>query len=234
MTGRQPHAGQPQPEIASQDGLRARTEIEAQSVRYPTTRRRDVQLTALREARYTLLSYRRDCICWRRATASPPRADPDGCPNRLAPASGCGLRKDANRLAGAEPRVARHMEEQLKVARRRVTFKDVGFGILATGGAILLLGFGIGSTIVMPKNAIVYLDMTESTYLSPPCVADSRRYEISTAAEAYSLSFRPDAKCRNAGGFVQDGRSLSGEALERIGLLPPLKRRWNADGTWNW
>ena len=39
---------------------------------------------------------------------------------------------------------------------------------------------------------------------------------------------------RTKAGFSQDGRSLSGKLMERLGMLPPLPSRWNPDGTWNW
>ena len=33
---------------------------------------------------------------------------------------------------------------------------------------------------------------------------------------------------------LQDGRSLTGHYLEKIGILTPLRSRWDKDGTWNW
>lgn len=57
---------------------------------------------------------------------------------------------------------------------------------------------------------------------------------LTTKAEIRRMPYKPDTECRDAGGFMQDGRSLSGLLLEYVGLLPPLPSRWNPDGTWNW
>jgi hypothetical protein len=48
------------------------------------------------------------------------------------------------------------------------------------------------------------------------------------------LKYEPDQKCGGESGFTQDGRSYTGNLLERMGLLPPLPSRWNEDGSWNW
>ena len=44
----------------------------------------------------------------------------------------------------------------------------------------------------------------------------------------------PDKKCQDAKGFNQDSRSLTGNLMARLGMLPPWPSRWNPDGTWNW
>lgn len=118
--------------------------------------------------------------------------------------------------------------------RRRIGIADLAKMAAAVLGVLFLLGFSVGSTMTMPKKAIVYLDMAHALYLAPPCVTDPSGYEVGTADEAYSLSFKADNGCRNRGGFVQEGRSLSGELLQKFGLLKPLPHRWNSDGTWNW
>ena len=63
---------------------------------------------------------------------------------------------------------------------------------------------------------------------------EKKDYRQSRAAEARKLNYAPDKKCQDAGGFSQEQRSISGNYLVRLGLLPPLPSRWNADGTWNW
>ncbi len=99
-----------------------------------------------------------------------------------------------------------------------------------------LAGFYIVPTRAMPDNAIVFLDESNKTYFSPICARKSEEKSLrqATAGEAYRLKFTPDKKCSKESGFSQDARSLSGKFMERLGMLPPLPSRWNADGTWNW
>jgi hypothetical protein len=99
----------------------------------------------------------------------------------------------------------------------------------------LLAGFFIVPTRDLPDNAIVLLDDQNHTYLSPGCAnQDQKPYRQSRAAEARRLKYEPDKKCRDAGGFSQGNRSLTGNLMARLGLLPPAPSRWNSDGTWNW
>jgi hypothetical protein len=99
----------------------------------------------------------------------------------------------------------------------------------------LLAGFFIVPTQELPDHAMVLLDDQNRTYVSPGCAdPDKKTYRAARAGEARKLSYEPDKKCREAGGFSQNGRSLTGNFLARLGLLPPLPSRWNADGIWNW
>ena len=99
----------------------------------------------------------------------------------------------------------------------------------------LLAGFFIVPTRDMPDNAIVLLDDQNHTYLSPRCAnQEKKEFREARAAEARKLNYEPDKKCRDAKGFSQDTRSLTGNLLARLGMLPPLPSRWNPDGTWNW
>ena len=99
----------------------------------------------------------------------------------------------------------------------------------------LLAGFFIVPTRDMPDNAVVLLDDQTRTYFSPACAdREKKDYRPATAAEARKLNYAPDKKCADAKGFKQDTRSLSGNFMTRLGMLPPLPSRWNADGTWNW
>jgi hypothetical protein len=99
----------------------------------------------------------------------------------------------------------------------------------------LLAGFFIVPTRDMPDNAVVLLDDQTRTYFSPACAKQEKReYRPATAAEARKLNYAPDKKCQDAAGFSQDNRSLSGNFMARLGMLPPLPSRWNEDGTWNW
>ncbi len=100
---------------------------------------------------------------------------------------------------------------------------------------ILMAGFFFVPTRTMPDHAIVLLDDQRHTYLSPVCARkEKKEYRLSIAAEARKLKYEPDKKCREETGFTQDGRSITGNFLERMGLLPPWPSRWNPDGTWNW
>jgi hypothetical protein len=99
----------------------------------------------------------------------------------------------------------------------------------------LLAGFFIVPTRDMPDNAVVLLDDQTRTYFSPACAQQEKReYRPATAAEARKLNYTPDKKCQDTAGFTQDKRSLSGNLMARLGMLPPLPSRWNPDGTWNW
>ena len=120
---------------------------------------------------------------------------------------------------------------ELSVGTRLVN----GFKLVAAfAGLGLFLGFGIGSDRSMPANAVLYLDHTSRVYIAPPCVTSRGNLAVATAAAAYALKYRPEAKCRDEGGFVQEDRSLTGHLLEKIGILGPVPSRWNADGSWNW
>jgi hypothetical protein len=99
---------------------------------------------------------------------------------------------------------------------------------------LAVIGFGISSTRSMPEYAYVLVDDAKRVYIAPPCVSDHAGLRPLTAREAYDLKYTPEDQCRNDGGFVADGRSVTGMCLQKIGLLRPLPERWNRDGTWNW
>lgn len=103
-------------------------------------------------------------------------------------------------------------------------------------GSLLLIGFGIGSTVVAPDHALVFVDEDQLVYIAPPCVDHAKwmLYPQLTIEQAYKLEYGPEPKCRDEGGFTQEGRSLTGLLFQRIGLLAPQVSRWNPDGTWNW
>ena len=105
-------------------------------------------------------------------------------------------------------------------------------------GFTLMAGFFIVPSRDMPDHAVVLLDDQNRTYLSPICAGkekglDKKGYRLSSAGDARKLKYEPDQKCREESGFSQDSRSITGNFLERMGLLPPLPSRWNPDGTWN-
>ena len=99
----------------------------------------------------------------------------------------------------------------------------------------LLAGFFIVPTRTMPDNAVVLLDDQNRTYVSPGCAKKEKQaYRVGRVAEARKLNYEPDKNCRETGGFSQNNRSLTGNFMARLGMLPPLPSRWNPDGTWNW
>lgn len=99
------------------------------------------------------------------------------------------------------------------------------------------IGFGVDVSKSPPKHAIVFVDSTEKTYFAPPCVkglGERTTLIKSTIGKVYKLKLNPDPECLDTGAFLQDARSLSGQLLVKIGVLEPLKSRWNIDGSWNW
>jgi hypothetical protein len=100
----------------------------------------------------------------------------------------------------------------------------------------VFLGFGIGSTIVTPDHALAFVPSTRNVYIAPPCLSQEKQKLIPqlTIRQARILKLNPEPNCRDEGGFIQEGRSLSGTLLEQLGLLGQMQSRWNPDGTWNW
>ena len=111
---------------------------------------------------------------------------------------------------------------------------DVVKGAAAVAGLLILLGFGVGSYSSTPGHAVVLVSDVTKEYHAPPCVSDARIFKMATIAEARALGYKPNPQCRDADGFVQESRSLSGSMLEWVGVLEPLPSRWNEDGSWNW
>jgi hypothetical protein len=108
-------------------------------------------------------------------------------------------------------------------------------GALGIAFFIVLIGFGIGSTDPMPYYAVGFLDDTNKTFVALPCVDEWRSRPTQTidvvrrgtAGEAYKLGYKMDSECREAGGYSEDGRSLTGLMLVRLGVLPTLVHWWD-------
>jgi hypothetical protein len=129
----------------------------------------------------------------------------------------------------------------------KTTMQYIGF-VLGVCAFLVWLGFGIGSSRTVPEHALVFARPAQNVYVAPHCISTQEIRDLAkdplmgeriisltmTIGEAHKLKLLPDPKCRDEGGFVQEGRSLSGMLLERIGLLSPLESRWNPDGSWNW
>jgi hypothetical protein len=113
--------------------------------------------------------------------------------------------------------------------------KNFIIGALGIVALLALIGFVVGSIDPMPSYAIVYLDDTTKTYIALPCVEEWRSrptHQVDiirrdTAGDARKLGYKVDDKCRDAGGYTEDGRSLAGLTLVWLGLLPPLTHWWD-------
>ncbi|NGZ97288.1 MAG: hypothetical protein CV089_14420 [Nitrospira sp. WS110] len=103
-------------------------------------------------------------------------------------------------------------------------------------GTLLLffLGLGIKTSVVMPEHAIVLVDSAKRVYLAPRCVLETQiGLTRTTIGEARQAGLKPDPVCRDTGAFTQEGRSLSGILLEKIGILSPLQLPWRPDESSN-
>ena len=99
---------------------------------------------------------------------------------------------------------------------------------------LFLAGLGIQSSTSAPQHAIVLIDSERKVYFAPQCVfANALKLRTTTLGKAREEGFRPDPACVETGAFMQDGRSLPGLLLERMGILKPANSRWNPDGSWN-
>lgn len=107
--------------------------------------------------------------------------------------------------------------------------------ILAASAGLLLLGFGIGTSPAMPGYAVVFVDDGSKSFIAPQCEKIWRgkateTFDLmrrTTASEAEKLHYKPDYDCIQTGAFAQDGPSLSGLLLEKIGILPRKKYWWD-------
>ena len=104
-----------------------------------------------------------------------------------------------------------------------------GFALL-----FFMIGLGIGTSSPIPDHALVYLDDEVKTYSAPLFLQDPASQPLVTIVEARRLTYSPDRHSRDTGAFFEEGRSISGMLLEKVGILGPLPSRWNADGSWNY
>ncbi len=126
---------------------------------------------------------------------------------------------------------------------------NAAFGV----GCLIILGFGISSSGSAPRHAFVAVDTSSKTYFGPNCMSvvppgwmadghslgtlsdlEAAGYVMATLETVRDARFGPDPDCRDSGEFISEGRSLTGDLLEAIGILGPIPPRWNADGTWNY
>lgn len=99
-------------------------------------------------------------------------------------------------------------------------------------------GFATGSVGPISDNAIVYIDEKTDTYYSPLSLDQSRVTELdlkhATLKTAQTFGYKANEEDKQNGYFQQEGRSLSGKLLERIGILPKLADRIGPDGNWRY
>jgi|GEM_PF-2622695 len=119
----------------------------------------------------------------------------------------------------------------------KLTFKHAITAVFGMGGVLLWAGLGIRTIETMPDYALVFLDDESKTYMALPCISEWRtrrsnrdkidRVRPSPASAARQLKYRPDVRCRDAGGFASDDRSLAGHLLAKYGILPPARPWWH-------
>ena len=107
--------------------------------------------------------------------------------------------------------------------------------ILGIATVLTIAGFSIGSIDSMPPYAVVFLDDTSKTFIALPCIEEWRSRPTQTtdvvrrgtADDAHRLGYKIDLPCRDAGGYSEDGRSLIGIILVKLGVLDPLTHWWD-------
>ncbi|MBS4032014.1 MAG: hypothetical protein KGZ63_11450 [Clostridiales bacterium] len=117
--------------------------------------------------------------------------------------------------------------------------KNLFVAVVSTALIFLIILSFSGTVLTSPENVIVFVnDIVEKTYIPPPYLLDNMfivdELRVMTKSEAVKIGYKPDRDAVNQSYFVQDGRSVIGMLLQKTGLLKPLPRRWNEDGTWNW
>ncbi len=135
--------------------------------------------------------------------------------------------------------------------RERIIKKARSTGTILAG--LFLISLGIETVIDTPPHAVMYVHRKTGHYVSPPCLKELELergdYRMTTRAELHKIweedtaagrvadkarRVFPDKRCSQMSGHSQEGRSLGGLILERVGLLWPLHSRWDEDGNWRW
>ena len=115
---------------------------------------------------------------------------------------------------------------------------QVLFGLMLILIIIFVGGFFIGTVGFVSDNATVYVDEKTNTFYSPLSLTQEKVTELNlkstTFRVAKGLGFEMDEDDKQNGYFQQEGRSLTGIFLEKIGILPKLMPRCNEDGSWNY
>jgi len=91
------------------------------------------------------------------------------------------------------------------------------------------------------------VDEQRKEYFAPPCLmkdgfdnvdkinqfAIDHQLKVYRNKEISRKGLKSNHDCRDINGFTEEGRSMSGRLLEKIGIFSKFKSRWNDDGTWN-
>lgn len=99
----------------------------------------------------------------------------------------------------------------------------------------LMTGWFIRPDVEPPSNAIIFLDPGSDDYYSPVCLTAEQREEYERARiRQMTFPKRRNKECRDQGGFVQEGKSLTELFFLELGYGEPLESRWNEHGEWKW
>lgn len=114
------------------------------------------------------------------------------------------------------------------------------FGAIASAVCgVAVIGFAIGTVETPPPYALVLVNAGAGEYAPPPFIDENPSLRslftsVTTYAQAREVGYKLQQDCVRQRCWAHDGRSLTGSALEKIGILPHSPKRWNDDGTWNW
>jgi hypothetical protein len=106
----------------------------------------------------------------------------------------------------------------------------------------LFIVFGTGfikTGKIPPENIQIYIDKTNGTFITPPCV-DPSQLEQLKKLEHYPKNDVPEKykKFVAAGDCTWDSlevkSNLSKDILRWMGFGKDPMSRWNEDGSWNW
>ena len=103
---------------------------------------------------------------------------------------------------------------------------------------IFVGGFFIGTVGLVPGYAAVYVDENTNIFYSPLSLTQEKVTELNLKSSTFqvvtTLGYKMNEEDKQNEYFQQEGRSLTGTFLERVGILPKLKPRCNYDGSWNY
>lgn len=111
--------------------------------------------------------------------------------------------------------------------KHRKVLVKAGAGAAFLMGWLLFLGCFIGTSAIIPENAIIFLDDATKTYFG--CSGEpSAPLRRSTVSEAYRLHYKAGQNCQPPVRFVDEDWPLTGLLLVRVGILSPAKHWWDS------
>ena len=112
------------------------------------------------------------------------------------------------------------------------------FALLTVFIIIFVGGFFIGSVGFVSDNATVYVDETTNLFYSPLGLTQEKVTELNLKYTTFRIAkesgYEMNEEDKQNAYFQQEGRSLTGKFLEKIGIFPKLMPRCNEDGSWNY